>query len=317
MKILTDIGGTFARFVQYENGSFTESKKYPAADFPSLEAALEQYCADYDHTVGGEILIATAAYEDDNGNWKFVNKNKWVINAKILKQAGWILTVILNDFAAATWGLLDIKEHEITTVHDGTPSDRPWCLTGPGTGLGLGYLTPLKSGYHVQRTHGGHMLATPATDEQWLIIKTVQRMRSNITPTVFEHLVSGQGLHNIYKALHLIAGQEPKAQEPEQILDYLDEPITREAIRLFHEFFGLHCRSAVITNHAYGGLYLAGGVLKRLDQQGLFDHALFHQFFTLPGVDSVTQDLHNTPIKHFVASHLAMKGLLKYEEHTG
>ena len=314
MKIFTDIGGTFARFVQYEGGEFIQSKKYRAADFPTLEEALTQYCADHNLPIGGEIAIATAAYEDEQGDWRFVNQNKWVINANSLSKAGWTLTVILNDFSAATWGLLDLQDGEYKTIHEGMPSDRPWCLTGPGTGLGLGYLTKTKTGYHVQRTHGGHMLASPASEEQWQIIQTVQTITK--TPVVFENLVSGFGLLNLYTALHTQAGQKPKATIPEDIMDDLDNELTRTALRLFHEFLGLHARSAVITGHAYGGLYLAGGVLKRLDQAGLFDHEHFYEFFTLPGVDSVSQDLKNTPINHFIASHLAMKGLLQYEIHN-
>lgn len=321
IRVLTDIGGTFARFVQFEDGEFIHSKKYEAAKFPTLEDALKKYCKDHDLPSHGDILIATAAYENEAGDWTFVNNNKWVINAASLKGAGWTLKAIMNDFAAATWGLLNPDPNDIKTYHAGITTDRPpkkpQCLTGPGTGLGLGYLTKLPGGnYHVQRTHGGHMIAGPATEEQWLVMKTVQRLRGDNKPTVFEYLVSGPGLINIYKAYSLICGKEPKIDTPEDIMTILNDRITMDTIRLFNEFLGLHCRSAVITAHAYGGLTLTGGVLKRLNEHDLFDYKQFRRYFTLEGVESVTTDLKNTPIHHFTGSHLAMRGLLNYMEHS-
>ncbi|MEM7679832.1 MAG: glucokinase [Pseudomonadota bacterium] len=316
IRVLTDIGGTFARFVQFEDGAFVHTKKYEAAKFDTLEDALTQYCKNHDIDNKGEILIATAAYEDSNDEWRFVNKNTWVISAKSLKKAGWKLTAILNDFAASTWGLVDLGPLDLQVLHEGETSDRPQCLTGPGTGLGLGYLTKAGETFHVQRTHGGHMIASPATEEQWLVMKTVQRQKDNNEVTVFEHLVSGPGLLNIYNAYSLICGKEPKIDRVEDIMTILNDRITMDSIRLFNEFLGLHARSAVITAHAYGGLTLTGGVLKRLNEQDLFDYGQFRKYFTIDGVASVTADLEKTPINHFIGSHLAMRGLLNFTKYT-
>lgn len=311
MKILSDIGGTYARFVKADGDTFTEPQKYRADDFETLEDALQEYCSDE----RGELSIATAAYEDGDV-WQFVNQNKWVMNPASLKENGWDIKAILNDFAASTWGLIDLDPDSQNILHEGESVEAPKCLIGPGTGLGLGYLVPTDNGPHVQRTHGGHMIATAATEEQWLIMKTVRRQKGGTQVNVFEHFVSGPGLYNIYSALNLIAGKTPKADSPEEMLDHKDDACVQDALRLFHEFFGLFARTVTITGHSYGGLYLTGGVLERLKNAGLFDFELFQQFFTLPGVDSATDALQNTPIIHVTDPHLAMNGLLAYERST-
>lgn len=313
MKIYADIGGTYARFAQYEEGAFFHIKKYKAAQFETLADALAQYCAEQKRDIGGSISIATAAYDEGNGDWRFVNQNEWIISAQSLEEAGWTLDTILNDFAAGTWGLLT-PDTNWTTLHDGETDDNalPKCLIGPGTGLGLGYLIPTPQGPHVQRTHGGHMLATASTDEQALIIKTLQK--TNPTQgVVFEHLVSGPGLFNIYTALNLIAGKTSMLKTPEELLDHKDHPIVQNTLRLFHEFFGLFARTVTITGHAYGGLYLTGGVLERLIEYDLFNFDHFHTAMLIGGVESVTQGLNTTPVIHAGTPDLAMKGLHNFE----
>ena len=120
---------------------------------------------------------------------------------------------------------------------------------------------------------------------------------------------------NIYNAYSLICGIKTDIEKPEEILSTLNARVGQNTIRLFNEFLGLHCRSAVITAHAYGGLTLTGGVLKRLYEDDLFDYQHFLQFFISAGVKSVTHDLNTTPIHLFTGQHLAMKGLRTYMDH--
>jgi glucokinase len=310
MTVLADIGGTYARFAVEKAGEITSVRKYKAADFASLEAALEKYVSEESLKSKGSLQIATAAYPDEKNIWRFVNRNKWTIDAASLKKTGWHLDLILNDFEAATWGLKGLQEQ--TILKKGKPDPAfPRCLIGPGTGLGLGYLLPVKGGHHVQRTHGGHMLAAGLNDQHWQIIQTVQRLKAEETIPVFENFVSGPGLYNIYAALCFIGSKKPQAQTLEELLAHLDAAEIKNAIRLFHEFFGLAAQTAVVCGHAYGGLYLTGGVLDLLEERKLFDLELFEKFFVLQGVDSVHRALHDTPIVRVTHPCLALSGLLQ------
>ena len=66
----------------------------------------------------------------------------------------------------------------------------------------------------------------------------------------------------------------------------------------------------MITGHAYGGLYLTGGVLERLIEKSLFDIEHFKDFFHLDIVDGVKRPLHDTPIHYVAYSYPALKGLM-------
>ena len=305
MKILCDIGGTFVRFACVQNKQPVEIEKYKAADFPDLQSALNLYCKAMGggSGAGHDLYIATAGYEDE-GVWKFVNQNTWHISIPDLKALGWNVRIILNDFEAATWSLLSLTDKEANVLKPVPGVSDTLCLLGPGTGLGLGYLhktAPL----FVQKTHGGHMPAAAISDEQAKVIAKLRRMQDKIV--VYENLVSGPGLYNIYKALD---GDTEAIRHPEGLLDNAEQEIVQNTLRLFHEFFGVFSANAIVTGHAYGGLYLTSGVLERLVRKGLFDFRHFEKFFCLNAVGSVRRDLEATPIIHITYPYPALKGLL-------
>lgn len=280
MTILCDIGGTYIRFAIGDGGAPKDIQKYSVADFADLQTALMAYCNDKNIDQGGDLAIATAGYEDQ-GVWKFVNQNTWQIDPKDLKNAEWNITIILNDFEAATLSLPALQDTDKTILKDSSCPNDTLCLIGPGTGLGLGYL---RNGM-VHKTHGGHFPAAAITDEQARVIQTIAAGQDTIV--VFENIVSGPGL--------------------QKLRDLYDEAT---ALRLFHEFFGLFAATAVVAGHAYGGLYLTGGVLAKLIESDAFRFENFEEFFCFNAVDSVSRDLSKTPIIYITDPYPALMGLL-------
>lgn len=318
MRIVADIGGTHARFAVLDAGKPTQIKKYLADSFHTFDEAFFVYCKELKIEAPTHMAIATAGYPSTVAGqtiWRFVNNNKWVINPEEFSKSGVEIDLVLNDFEAALWGLKDIPAEKLQTLHQGhlAPAQNfNRCLMGAGTGLGLGYLintAPEK--WHVQRTHGGHSMAAPLTDEHTVIIKTISRLKQSGGITVFENLVSGSGLHMLYRAGCLMAGVHETYATPEEICGHQDDPQASAALRLFHEFFGIFAHSAVVNGHAYDGLYLAGGVIDHLVAADLFDAAHFTKFFHLQGVASVTRDIVNTPIHYVKNPYLALYGLVE------
>ena len=305
MAILCDIGGTYARVAKADGGALRDVQKFAAADFASLEAALAKYSAGK-----APLRIATAAYPDTDGRWRFVNQNKWVIDPTALKKAGWPVEIILNDFEAATWALTDLPPAAQKTIKAAPP--RPGfakILLGPGTGLGLGYLHQTPAGFFVQRTHGGHIPAAAITDEQADVIAHLGKN----SLIVFENLVSGPGLLNLYKAQCALTGKSCAADRAQHVLDDAQSTEGKNAIRLFTEFLGIIAATATVCGHAYGGLYLTGGMLQRLSEKNLFDAKHFLKFFVLNAVESVRHDLDQTPVCHVTEENPALLGLLKVQ----
>lgn len=282
MRILCDIGGTYARVGLEEAGNIINVSKFEAAGFKDLQGCLLQYCADHNLKPKGALRIATAAYPDESGAWRFVNQNKWVIDPSKLEAKGWQVEKIINDFEASTWALLGLETDELDILKGAPKASGTKCIIGPGTGLGLGYLHHTQTPF-VQKTHGGHMPIACETDAQFEAVQATKS--SNLV--VFENIVSGPGL----QALRELYGE-------------------KKSLRLFHEFFGLFAANVVITGHAYDGLYLTGGVLEHLMKEGLFDFATFEKWFCIKGAPSVQTALENTPIIHVKTPYPAIKGLL-------
>lgn len=306
MFVVADIGGTFVRLAQVEQGTIDRIQKYEVSDFETFNDALAAYCTLHNADSAGRLRIATAGYEDE-GVWKFVNHNPWHVDPQSLKEEGWDIEIILNDFEAATWSLTALEDKDVEVIKDAQGASNTHCLIGPGTGLGLAYLN--KQSQFVQKTHGGHMSAAAISEEQWIVIRAVRRQRPE-KAVVYENLVSGPGLLNIYNAICLINGLQPVAKTPEDLLDHLDREHVKDAIRLFHEFFGNFAAMAVVTGNAYGGLYLTGGVIPRLKDAGVLDIELFKNAFHIEAVDSVKRDLEATPIFILKDPYPALKGLL-------
>lgn len=306
MRILVDIGGTYARFACEKHGKPANSKKYAAADFPSFEDALAQYTDETGVTGEVSLLIATAAHPDERNVWRFVNRNKWELDVAALGN----VDIILNDFEAATWGLVGLKDQKILKAGRETRT-APRVLIGPGTGLGLGYLIPHGKTFHVQGTQGGHIATAALSEEHRRVLQAVDKVKGRDCLNVYEDVVSGPGLYNLYAALCSLSDEEQIAQSADELLAHEKSPAVRDALRLFHEFFGLFAATVTVGTGAYGGLYIMGGVLDRLMEKNLFDFAHFEKFFAGNFVPSVKKALGNTPVIHVADPHITFNGLIK------
>ena len=309
MKILVDIGGTYARFAYEDKGKPQAIKKYVAADFKNFEDAVIAYAKEISAKKKLSLRISTAAHSDGKV-WRFVNRNKWVIDEAALAKKGYRVERILNDFEAATWGLVGLKDKQILKRARGKVKNNAHCLIGPGTGLGLGYLIASPNPV-VRKTMGGHIAAAAITAEQELIIQIIERVKKRKGMVVYEDLVSGFGLADIYRAFCAIDEIKPRAKSPEEILERAQEPQAAAAIKIFHEFFGLFAASATVAGDSFGGLYLMGGMVDRLAEKKLFNFAHFEKFFVADVVPSVRKALDETPVYRVTDPYLALKGLIK------
>ncbi|MGB0720356.1 MAG: glucokinase, partial [Bdellovibrionales bacterium] len=220
------------------------------------------------------------------GVWRFVNKNRWVIDPAALAASGWPVDIIMNDFEAATWALPDLPPEDQRVLKQKENQYDTYCLLGPGTGLGLGYLHHARAQKpFVQKTHGGHMPIAGLNDEHDKIIAQIRARQDKAV--VFETILSGAGYH--------------------MLQELTDAPT---AMRLFHEFLGLFAATAVVAGHAYGGVYLTGGVVQHLVDNGVFDLTAFDRGFCFNAVASVRRDLQNTPIIYITDPTPALRGLL-------
>ena len=303
--LLTDIGGTHMRIARDADGVLTAPEKFAVADFPSLPAILDRYCAVHDLTPGGTVRIATAANPWPDGMWHFTNNETITLDPAAFTRAGWAVAALTDDFLASAHGIGDAAT---ATLRAGeVRTDAPSVLLGPGTGLGLAYLVPTPGGRHVQQTFGGHMLATAATAEQRQVLDAIAALRGAAV-AVPEDVASGRGLATLQGAVRDLRGESGQDMTLTQLMQS-DAPVAQDTLRLFHEFLGLFAHHAILTLHAFGGLYLDGGVLQALRRHGKFDFAGFVRYLDLDVAPVVRAALAATPIHAVADPYIALRGL--------
>ncbi len=306
-----DIGGTHARFAVLENGAARSIERTEVAASSGLTTALAEYYRRQGRKPGGRLALAVAARPGADGIWHFHNNNPWRIDPAALRQAGWDVEILMNDFEASAHGALTLDRDQLAVLRAGSgTSGCPRAILGPGTGLGLAFALPLPGGgWHVQQTVGGHMVAAALTEEQHTIMKLVQRLRGGAGAVVYEDMVSGRGLPVLYRAVCQYQGLEPRFADVAALFGGADDPAARITLRLFHEFLGLFAHNTAVTGHAFGGLYLDGGVIQNLQGAGLFDAAAFEAFFAPDVVPPVKDLLQATPVWLVRDAYVALRGL--------
>ncbi len=308
--ILADIGGTHARLALHGDNGPQHAEKYKAADYPGLEGAIADFCARHDLPARGRVAIGTAAHPDTEGVWRFQNMNEWGIDPRALKDAGWDVLAVVNDFVASSLGAVTAPEEKLVAVRGGSLGEHSrYVVLGPGTGLGLGFVERLDGRWHVQETLGGHMFGACATDEQFMVSKVVRRLRGGDMMFIHEDVCSGVGLPVLYKAVCLCNGQTAQWDNAADILTHRDDHMVTQALRLFHEFLGLFAHNALVTGHAFGGVYLDGGLTQKLVALGAFDRETFLKFMTLQAAEVVQEKIDGTPVHVINDPFVALHGL--------
>jgi glucokinase len=286
------------------------AEKFKAADYSGLEGALAAFCEKRAIKPGGRVVIGTAAHPDAEGVWRFQNLNPWGIDPKALKAQGWDTLAIVNDFVASSLGAVTASDERLVAVRGGSLGEcSRFVVLGPGTGLGLGFVERLEGRWHVQETLGGHMYGACATDEQYMVSKVVRRLRGGEMMFIHEDVCSGVGLPVLYKAVCLCNGQKVQWSEAADIILHRTDPMAAAALRLFHEFLGLFAHNALVTGHAFGGVYLDGGLTQHLAAQGAFDRESFLKFMTLQAAEVVEDKIDSTPVFIINDPFVALQGL--------
>ena len=265
--LLADIGGTNSRFaLACVNGECRlTTNTYQVREHPTLVGALKKFLEEYagNYTIEGAAFAVAGAVLGDTV--KLTNSD-WICDkAELIATLGIKRVFILNDFEAVALAINDLKPDEINVLQAGeSSSNHPRIVMGPGTGLGVAALAPLGSGeMKAYTTEAGHCRYAPANDRENKIVRLLLRSTNMVT---FEHLISGPGLVNLYRANCLLAGKPFKNCRPATVVDLAREgdPLCRQVLDDFSAIFGSIASQIALTWYALGGVYLTGGVLQKM-----------------------------------------------------
>ena len=281
-RLLADIGGTFARFtLEVAPGVFEHSASLRCADHADFHAAVSAYLSSCPATARGAgirnaaIAIATPVSGDQvrmtNYHWQFsIEQMRERLQLDNL--------VVVNDFTALAMALPSLLPNQRRQVGSGAPVPRSVIgLIGAGSGLGVSGLIPANDGWVALGTEGGHTSFSPRDERELAVLQYAWRQYSHVS---FERLVSGSGLALIYRALAERAGStDERLSAPDITQRALDgrDSVCVETIDTFCGMLGTAAANLAVTQGAFGGIYIGGGIVPRLGNY--FDRSIFRARF--------------------------------------
>lgn len=300
--LAVDVGGTHTRTAIAESAGtqcrILREQHYPSADWPGLLPILQDFlAAGTDRPL--RACIAVAGPISDNGQHARVTNLPWHLDSEQLRLAlGIEQLTLINDFAAVGHGIAALEPDHLVTLQAGEPRlHAPRAVLGAGTGLGQALLAWRDDSYAVLATEGGHVDFAPQSDEQWQLLRTLQREYGHVS---YERLVSGPGLVFIYCFLRqrhggssldeieqALQGGDPAAAISQAALSGAD-PIAVQALHEFVRIYGAQAGNLALTCLPLGGLYVAGGIAPKILPK-LRDGAFLATFNAKGRMEAVTR----------------------------
>lgn len=303
-RIVGDLGGTHARFaVLGASGCLENIEVLNCADYPRIEDAITAYLGEVGVREVTELCLAVAGPVDRDQ--VDLPNNPWAFSRHRLEQTLGAPLMVINDFTAQALSLDLLGEQDLHWL--GTPRPQGGAIrgvVGPGTGLGVAVLMP--SG-EVLPSEGGHVGFAPTSNHQ---IDLLRALHSRFRRVSVERLVSGPGLENLYWANRGLEtgdregpGLRRSAKEVAELAAQGD-PAAARSVEDFFDVLATFAGDLALLAWAAGGIYLSGGVLRRLIH--FFDPERFRARFEDKG--RFTHFAETVPLAWVKAEHPGLLG---------
>lgn len=279
MLLAGDVGGTktdLALFTSEEGPRKPlEQAQFASASYPSLEAMVREFLSTTKVTVEKACFDVAGPVVEGRAN---VTNLTWGVDEGILKREFGLKSVqLLNDLEAVARSVPLLEPDDLFALNRGERVEGgAIAVIAPGTGLGEAFLTWNGTSYEAQPSEGGHADFSPTDDREIGLLKYLQARYSHVS---FERVCSGIGIPNIYDYLR-DSGYGPEIPEVEQALAEVrdrtpviaqngtgkDAPSTlcRATMEMFLSILGSETSNLALKVLATGGIYLGGGIPRRV-----------------------------------------------------
>jgi glucokinase len=270
-----DVGGTKTKIAlgRLENGrrEITKQHTYRSADHGSFEAIVEDFLAN-----AGAPRVAGACFAVagpvEGGRARLTNLPWQLGEAELATRFGFAARLI-NDFAAAGYGIARLHASDLVTLQHGARVERAArVIVGAGTGLGVAVLTWIEDDYCVHASEGGHADFAPIDEVQDRLLSYLRRELGHVS---YERVISGPALPRILEFLkeHGAAVTPALCEAMQQsdpsgaITDFAvsgRDDAAAGAVDLFVSAYGAFAGNMALVTLAHGGVYIAGGIAPKI-----------------------------------------------------
>lgn len=273
-----DVGGTktvlgiFSMPQADTPGELVRSAHYPSREFEAFEDILQLFLADQTDPIS--LACFDVAGPVVAGRAQITNL-PWVIEQASLAGHLGAPVLLVNDMQAIAMAVGHAGQIRTASLQAGQPENNgKRAVLAPGTGLGEGFLVWSHGRCLPFGTEGGHTDFGPRTPLQ---IRLLDYLQSSFEHVSYERVCSGLGIQNLYAFLR----DYEKYPEPEWLRMELEgaldptpvivqaalqarAPICSRALELFVEILGSEAGNLALKTMATGGVYLAGGLPRRI-----------------------------------------------------
>ena len=264
--LIGDIGGTNARFSILVD-AYAEPKQFPilgTADFETIDDAIQRGVLDKTALQPRSAILAVAG--PVKGDEIDLTNCDWVIRPKdMIANLGFDDVLVINDFEAQALAAASLEPEYLEQIGGGEIREsRSRVVVGPGTGLGVSGLVHARHTWFPVPGEGGHVDIGPRSERDYQLFPHYETIEGRVSG---EQLLCGRGLMNIYRAVCKADGVEMRAANPAEItsagLDGMDQAAV-ETLSLFSTYLGRVAGDLALVFMARGGVYLAGGIAKKI-----------------------------------------------------
>ncbi len=266
VRLVADVGGTNTRIALFDEDSreFRAISGFRNADHSNLDQVIASWLDTLEEPPPQRACIAAAA--PPAGDQVHMTNIGWSFSrSELARQFGIKRFAWLNDFEANAHALPHLDISNLEQINAGTrPDNAALATVGPGTGLGGAVLRWVNGLPIACDGEPGHAGVSPATELELEIFRTLLPKFGNVYA---ELLVSGAGLVRLYQAIARIDGADPQDLSPADVSSRAIEGSDKlcvQALETFCALLGSICGDFVLSNGAYGGLYIAGGIIPRM-----------------------------------------------------
>ncbi len=288
-----DVGGTNTRLAIFEEKSgrcaLVREARYRAREHGGLAEIVRAFLKESGARPRAACLGVAGPVRDGRAT---ATNLPWVIDgAELAREVGIADVWLLNDLEANAWGIRMLGAADVETLHAGVAGAAGnRAVISAGTGLGEAGLFWNGSEHLPFACEGGHADFAPFCE---LSVELWRSLRAQHEHVSWEHVLSGQGLRNIYEFLRDVQKIPGKSFDelPAEFVVADDLPATiaraglarvdrrsEMALHLLVSFYGAEAGNAALKFMATGGVYLGGGIAPKILPR-LREGPFLEQFF--------------------------------------
>jgi glucokinase len=239
-------------------------RQFKTTEFPTFTDALQGYTRDQQiSTVDLPLGLAVAGVS--RGDVISLANCRWYISVSGLKSFLGQEPLIINDFAATAWSLIDVEAQRLKPIGAVAPRvpapGRTFLVVGTGPGLGAATLVIRDQGAIVLDSEGGHSSFSPQSEREDRLLAWLRRKYGHVS---FERLVSYLGLENIHCWLGESSGRPPSSSDQIVAAALRGDSQAREAVEIFASALGSFAGNQVLSAGAWDGIFLVGSMLRQI-----------------------------------------------------